>query len=33
MPLAVENASARLAQELTKKVFDWGLVLWVDADR
>jgi hypothetical protein len=33
MPLAVENASARLAQELTKKVRDRGLVLWVDAER
>ncbi len=33
MPLAVESASARLAQELTKKVRDRGLVLWVDAER
>ncbi|MDQ2642183.1 MAG: hypothetical protein M3020_00085 [Myxococcota bacterium] len=28
-----ENASARLAQELAKKVRDRGLVLWLDADR
>jgi hypothetical protein len=32
MPVATESASARLAQELTKKVRDRGLVLWVDAD-
>jgi hypothetical protein len=33
VPLAVESASARLAQELSKKVRDRGLVLWVDAER
>ena len=33
MPIAAESASARLAQELTKKVRDRGLLLWVDADR
>lgn len=33
MPLAAGSASARLTQELTKKVRDRGLVLWVDADR
>lgn len=33
MPLAAESASARLAKELTKKVRDRGLVLWVDAER
>lgn len=32
MPLATESASARLTQELTKKVRDRGLVLWVDAE-
>jgi hypothetical protein len=32
MPLAVESASARLTQELTKEVRDRGLVLWVDAE-
>ncbi len=33
MPVVAENASARLAQEVTKKVRDRGLVLWVDAER
>lgn len=33
MPLAAESASERLRQELTKKVRDRGLVLWLDADR
>ncbi len=33
MPIGAESASARLAQELTKKVRDRGLVLWVDAER
>ena len=33
MPIAAESASARLCQELTKKVCDRGLVLWVDAER
>jgi hypothetical protein len=32
MPRASESASARLAQELTKKVRDRGLVLWVDPE-
>jgi len=31
--IAAESASARLCQELTKKVRDRGLVLWVDAER
>jgi hypothetical protein len=33
MPIAAESASTRLCQELTKKVRDRGLVLWVDAER